>query len=83
MRKIIAFLLLAVMAFGICSCAQTTEEEFLLDLNGMNGDSSTIDLDGYECSIMQADLVEGDGGLFSYPDSTLMADMILERFDEI
>ena len=83
MRKIIAFLFLAVMAFGICSCAQTTEEEFLLDLNGMNGDSSTIDLDGYECSIMQADLVEGDGGLFSYPDSTLMADMILERFDEI
>ncbi|MBE6896417.1 MAG: hypothetical protein E7477_04880 [Ruminococcaceae bacterium] len=84
MKKFISCMILILMMFSFCSCGAQVEENFDLDLNGINGESTGIDLDGYEFSIMQADLVEGDGaGIFSYPDNTFMADAILDRFKEI
>ncbi|MBO5300309.1 MAG: extracellular solute-binding protein [Clostridia bacterium] len=80
MKKIISCVLLFVFIFGICSCAGSQNEEFLLDLNGINSDSSKIDLDGYECEIVQG---FGMDTPFFYPLDTLMSDMVLQRMANI
>lgn len=83
MKKLISCILLVLMTFSICSCAQQNEEEFSLDLGGMIGDGSKIDMDGYECVIMQNHMAESDTSLFSYPTDTLMSDLLLDRIKEI
>ena len=83
MKKIFSALLLICLVFGICSCAQSSEESFSLDLKGLGGDSSVIDFDGYECVIMQNHMAESATSVLTYPTDTLMADMLLERINEI
>ena len=73
-------MLLFTLILGICSCTQHEEEEFLLDINGLNGDSTGIDLDGYECVIIQNYDLDHP---FQYPIGTLMSDMYLQRLADI
>lgn len=80
MKKIISCILLMVLTFGICSCANHSAEEFLLDLNGLNSNGAQIDLDGYECSIIQGFEIDQP---FYYPFDTLMADMVLQRMADV
>ncbi|MBO5299841.1 MAG: hypothetical protein J6B51_07175, partial [Clostridia bacterium] len=70
MKKIISCLLLLVMVFGICSCAQTEQpESFDMDIDDLY-DGDTIDLNGYECAIIQSFDLEQP---FCYPLDTLMS----------
>lgn len=80
MRKIISFVVLFLLVFSFCSCSQQTEEEFLLDFSAPNGEYSGVDLDGYECTILQEYDLERP---FQYPVGTLMADMYLQRLKDI
>lgn len=80
MKRLLSIFLLFTLIFGICSCTQKTEDEFLLDLNEVTGDGSAIDLDGYECTIIQEYDLEHP---FQYPVGTLMADNYLKRLSDI
>jgi hypothetical protein len=80
MKKLISCLLLLVFVFGICACGQTQqEEEFNLDLDALY-DGGTVNLDGYECIIIQSFDLEQP---FSYPLDTLMSDAVLKRMSDI
>ena len=68
MKKIISFVVLFLLVFSFCSCSQQTEEEFLLDFSDPNGEFSGIDLDGYECTIIQEYDLDHP---FQYPVGTL------------
>ncbi len=80
MKKKISCLLLLVMVFGICSCAQTEQpESFDMDIDDLY-DGDTIDLNGYECAIIQSFDLEQP---FCYPLDTLMSDFVLKRMSDI
>ena len=83
MKRIIAFIIAAIMVFAFCACGQTASEEFSLDFNAGMDDSKT-NFDGYECVIMQNHMAEtADTSLFSYPSGTLLEDLLLQRIKDI
>ncbi len=83
MKRTVCMLIVILIAFAICSCAATDNEEFLVDFNS-GFDSGKIDFGGFECTIMQNHMAETTAtSLFSYPSGTLMEDMLLQRKKEI
>lgn len=79
MKRIISCLMILFLTIGTCSCGQEQEEEFDLDIDSLY-DGGTVDLEGYECIIIQSFDLEQP---FCYPLDTLMADSVLKRMSDI
>jgi len=74
MKKIVVFLLIAIMAFTMVSCSSSEEETFDVDFDA-NGGSNGYDFNGYEVLLIGAwNPQNGDSSI---------GDMMVERYKEI
>lgn len=79
MKKSVSIIIVLLFLFAICSCTQGEKEEFLLDFDSVSN-TDTVDLGGYDCTIVQDYDLDHP---FQYPVGTLMGDLYLKRLKDI